>query len=205
MPKYDHSDQALMQREYLGTKVYMASHPKMRSLFRSDARPTDFGDKVWNSTLSLMHYLDGRTIGRVIDIGCGWGILGIHLARNNGARVTCVDADPNLQEVVELHSQLNHVRVNFKTAAFDALQIDDLSCDLLVGSEVCYSEAVAADLTKLIERAANAEVAEVLIADPGRPDFDHLASFCRNRFRAEVSENQLEGDSKPTLLLSVRF
>ena len=118
-----------MQREYLGTKVYMASHPKMRSLFRSDARPTDFGDKVWNSTLTLMRYLDGRTFGRVIDIGCGWGILGIHLARNSGTRVTCVDADPKLQKVVELHSKLNDVRVSFKTANFDALPVN---CEIVM-------------------------------------------------------------------------
>ena len=51
---------------------------------------------------------------------------------------------------------------------FDALPVKDLSCDLLVGSEVCYSESIAADLTRLIERAASAKVGEVLFADPGR-------------------------------------
>jgi len=205
MPTYDISDQSLMVREYLGTKVYMASHPKIRRPFRSGKRPTEFGDKVWDATLGLMLYLDDKRFESVMDVGCGWGILGIHLARTTGARLTSVDADPNLEEVVLAHAELNGVDVKFMNIGFGDLKQGDLTCELIVGAEICYSDEVEKDLRTMIDRAAKAKTREILIADLGRPDFDTLCNHCSDHYGATLQDLWVPGVEKPRRLLSMQF
>ena len=205
MKLYDSSDQVTMQRSYLGTKVYMASHPSIRKLFRSGGRPTDFGDKVWDSTLGLMTHLHSERYATIMDIGCGWGILGIHLARMWGADVTCIDADPKLQPVVNLHAQLNNIQASFVAAKFSEISSSMLNCELIVGSEICYDESVCEDLCKLVDLASTTRVKKIVIADPGRPDFDDLYIYCKKKYETFMAPLKLKGWDKDRHVMTVVF
>ena len=205
MTPYDTSDPVTKERSILGTRVYMASHPKMRSYFRGENRPAFFGDKVWETTLSVIRQLSNESFGRVVELGCGWGVLGVHLARTTGARVLCVDRDPRLEPIVELQAELNEVEVEYRAARFHELQAADLRGDAVIGVEICYSKSVAAELTELMEKANQARVGRVILADPGRPDFDRLVAYSEERFETEIAPLPIEGRSKPGKLLTVRF
>ena len=194
MPKYDRSDRASKEREFLGTRQYMAHHPVIRRLLRGGSRPTEFGHRVWETTLTVMRHLDRCRYDRVLEIGCGWGLLGVHLARR-GANVTCSDVDPRLEAVVTAHAALNGVEVEFLAAGFADLDAFRLRRDLIVGVEICYSDAVVADLLGLLGRVA--PPTEVLIADPGRPDFEELCAAAIPRWAASltrIEDSELPGD-----------
>ena len=49
------------------------------------------GLKIWECTLDLISYLDQNQISfvgqKVIDLGCGAGLLGIHALRNGASSV----------------------------------------------------------------------------------------------------------------------
>lgn len=204
-PEYDYSDRELMVRGFRETKVYMASHPEIRKCFRSRERPTEFGDKVWEMTLRMMTHLEGEPWGWVLEIGCGWGLLGIHLARVTGASVTCLDVDHKLEPLVLKHATLNGVTVVFKKGGLGGIREADLACDLLVGSEICYCEPLRIELCELADRAAKGGTKRLMIADPGRPDFEDLYEYCREKHGAELTDIRLPGESNPSYLMSIRF
>jgi len=207
MPKYDFSDQETMLRSYRGTKIYMASHPEIRKHLRNRERPTEFGDKIWDMTFRLMTYLEQESgpLNHILDVVCGWGLLGIHLARLNQAKVTCIDTDSKLEPIVLKHAALNDVAIAFKAARFQEISESDLEVDLLIGSEICYCEALRIELSQLADRAAHANTKRMLIADPGRPDFDDLYEYCRSRHSAKLIDIRLPEETKPTYLMSIRF
>lgn len=205
MPRYEISDRELMLRSYRGTQVYMASHPTVRRNFRGRERPTEFGDKVWDMTLRMMTFLEDVAVESVLEIGCGWGLLGIHLARTSGAKVVCSDADPKLAPIVKKHAALNSVEVSFCLKGLATLPEEALGAELIVGSEICYGEELRIELCALVDRAAKAGAKRFMIADPGRPDFEDLCRFCREKYPTEVMDIRLEGETKPSWLLSVHF
>ena len=205
MIKYDLSDRESMIRSFRGTKVYMANHPEIREHFRRDKRPTEFGDKVWNMTLRMMKYLEHEEMNRVLDLGCGWGLLGIHLARVNAAEVTCTDIDPRLGPLVQKHAELNKVSVDFISSSFHDLTAKNLNYDLVVGSEICYCEEVSSQLCQLADSAAEGGTKRLLIADPGRPDFEDLYDYCRKRHGAELIDIKGRDEQKSIYLLSIKY
>jgi predicted nicotinamide N-methyase len=203
--KYDSSNPETMLRFYHGTKIYMATHPEIRNCFYRESRPTEFGDKVWSMTLRMMNFLEDNDYETILDIGCGWGLLGIHLARIKGAKVTCVDLDPLLEPLVLKHARLNCVDVEFKRASFLELAKDKLNYDLIVGSEICYNEEVCVELCRLVDSASRNGTKQLLIADPGRPDFDDLFEYCEEQYQAKLTDIKLEGERKAIYLMSISF
>tara|TARA_B110000037_G_scaffold221312_1_gene291785 strand:+ start:15264 stop:15983 length:720 start_codon:yes stop_codon:yes gene_type:complete len=198
-------DRALMLRYYRGTQVYMASHPDVRACFRGKERPTEFGDKVWDMTLRLMAYLEDKPVKSILEIGCGWGLLGIHLARVHQAAVLCSDVDRKLEPIVLKHAELNGVDLSFSSIGLADLPDEALDVDLIVGSEICYCEELKVELCALVERAKEAGARRFMIADPGRPDFEGLCDFCREKFDTDLIDIRLEGETKPSWILSVQL
>ena len=185
----------------------MGSHPKIRAQFRSTKRPTDFGNKVWASSVVLINYLQENPFElkglRVLEIGCGWGILGAYLAKVYGCHVTCTDIDERVLPIVQLHADLNSVSIKTKKASFGELKESFLkSFDLIIGAEVCYSDEVGKDIAELIERAFKGNTNHVLIADPGRPDFYDCHKYCDKQYKAELIDLPGSVNGKTTKLLS---
>jgi len=192
-------------RTYAGTQVYMASHPKIRACFRGKRRPEHHGHRLWEATMDLMGLMEQERPRSVLDIGCGWGILGVHLARSCGAEVICSDADSRLEPIVLAHAELNAVPVEFRCRSFAALSADDLAKELVVGSEICYSEEVVVELQGMLDRAQQAGTGRVVIIDPGRPDFEDLCRYALKNYDADLRDHESKEDGKTRQLLTVRF
>jgi ribosomal protein L11 methyltransferase len=52
-----------------------------------------------------------RPLGRVLDLGCGTGILGVAAARLGALSVVCLDIDPEAVAAAALHARLNAVEL----------------------------------------------------------------------------------------------
>jgi len=82
--------------------------------FGSGEHPTTGG------CLSMMHRLAKRRarVDRVLDMGCGSGILGIAAAKTWDATVTASDIDPESARVTRRHAEVN--RITGRVSAFVA-------------------------------------------------------------------------------------
>ena len=47
-----------------------------------------------------------------MEIGCGWGLLGIYCAKKYDSRVISVDLDAEVFPYLELHTRVNDVEIS---------------------------------------------------------------------------------------------
>jgi len=171
------------QRKYrkaYGVRLLLSDHPKIRKLKRLTA-PSVHGNKLWKSSWLLMDYLHRRGLPegvRVMEVGCGWGLVGIYCAKKYRAQVICVDIDSEVFPFVQLHADVNQVEIPTMKKGFDGLRTKHLrEVDVLVGTDICFWDEMVQPLKKLILRALLAGVPLVLIADPGRPPFEEMGEY----------------------------
>ncbi|MEE4360595.1 MAG: class I SAM-dependent methyltransferase [Pseudomonadales bacterium] len=140
------------------------------------------GHKFWNSSFLVMEHLKRHPLpheARVLEIGCGWGLLGLFCARQFGCRVHGIDADANVLPYLQLHAEINGVRMTAARRTFEQMRVEDLrDFDLILGADICFWDDMARQLYNLIRRARKAGVGQVIIADPCRPPFNALADRC---------------------------
>ena len=176
-------------RQAYGVRLLLSQHPEIRSLKQFYA-PSVHGNRLWKSTWLLIDYLQRRGLpegARVMEIGCGWGLLGIYCAKKYGAEVTAVDLDPEVFPYLDLHAKVNGVQIFTLKKDFDGLRIKHLKeVDLLIGADVCFWDDMVKPLKKLILRALRAKVQQVLISDPGRPPFEEVAEYFASRRGGEI-------------------
>ena len=197
-------DNTLKERH--GLTYCTGAHPDIREHNKKGNRPTEFGNKVWATSLVLIDYLETSSLSlnglRVLEIGCGWGLLGVYLAKRFKCDVTCSDFDPLVLPIVSLHGSLNNVEIKTKVASFSDFTEQELeNYDLIIGAEVCYSEEVSRELIHFFEKAFTAKVKHLLIADPGRPDFDDCVIYCKGKVPTRVIELPGSVNGKTTQLL----
>lgn len=191
-----------------GVKYHTASHPEVKKHYREGRRPLEFGNKVWATTLVVLNNLNNKENSfknlKILEIGCGWGLLGIFLAKKYTCEVTASDFDENVMPLVDIQAKANDVDIETKVAGFSELTIGYLkNFDLVIGSEVCYSDEVATDLKKLIERSMIAGVKKIILADPGRPDFKELMKESMDFYQAELEILPGSINGKKTYLMSI--
>jgi predicted nicotinamide N-methyase len=132
----------------------------------------------------------------VIDVGCGWGISGIWCAQNLQADVTSVDADPNVYPYLDTVAQLNGVSTTPLVSRFEDLSVSQLAkFDMLIAADICFWDELAEPVSKLVDRAVEAGVKRILIADPERAPFFVVADHCTKAHYAELFNWQLESDT----------
>lgn len=188
---------------------YTAGYPEIQKLFRSGKRPTEFGNKLWacsNVLIDYLHENDMELRGkRVLEIGCGWGLLGIYLAKEFDCQVTCSDLDRHVLPVVELQAELNEVQVQSKEAGFsDLLLNENEQYDIIIGVEICYSEEVVKDIIELTERAFTLGVERFMLTDPGRPDYSDYEAWSLKKYRGKTYTLPGSVNGKITTLLELR-
>jgi predicted nicotinamide N-methyase len=169
-------------RTAFGLEILNSNHPDIRRLKRDGSVPEIHGHKFWNSSFLIMNHLKRHPLprrSRVMEIGCGWGLLGIYCAKQFDARVTGTDADRNVFPFLQLHARVNGVKVATEQARFERLTIERLKrVDVLLGADICFWDELTPVLLNLIKRALKAGVKQIIIGDPSRSPFTELAERC---------------------------
>jgi predicted nicotinamide N-methyase len=176
--------------QYQGLKILKSSHPQVQKIKRKQPGHSAHGNKVWRSCFALIDYLITYPVepkSNVLEIGCGWGVAGMYLTKKQQAKVTGIDIDPNVRDYFNLQNTINHCTQEFQERGFESLSSDDLShYQHLIGSDICFWDELTNPLFQLICDARNAGIKNILIADPGRPPFWHLADLCTEQLNSEV-------------------
>ncbi|MCG6916830.1 MAG: methyltransferase [Deltaproteobacteria bacterium] len=176
-------------RQAYGVRLLLSQHPEIRKLKHFNA-PSVHGNRLWKSTWLLMDYLHRRGLPkdvRVMEVGCGWGLLGIYCAKKYGVKVTSVDVDPEVIPYLKLHARINEVDIATVRKDFDGLRTKHLQkIDVLIGADICFWDTLVKPLKNLILRALRARVKQVLISDPGRPPFEEVAEYFISKKGGEI-------------------
>jgi len=190
MPVGPHRRTLPQERHAFGLTILAPSHPEVRRLQHDAVQPSLHGHKVWPSSWVLMDYLHQRAVpprAHVLELGCGWGLVGIACAKLFQAQVTGLDADAAVFPYLQLHAQRNGVHIATRHGSFADLTPPDLAAfELIVGADICFWEDLVDPLYRLVRHGIAAGVAEILVADPGRPPFDELCVRCLHQGDAEV-------------------
>lgn len=187
-------------RSAYGIKILKSKHKTLKALSKESDKPTLYGHQVWQSSFMLMEYLEQNPLAlrqRVMDIGCGWGLLGIFCAKHFDSSSLLVDADCNVFPYVSSHEQLNDVHVSTVQATFGEITSTQLqSQDVIIGSDICFWPQLATQLRVLISEAIKANVKQIILSDPGRETFLHLAEFCKIHYGAVLHKRIAAGRTK---------
>jgi predicted nicotinamide N-methyase len=173
-----------------GLTLYTEDHPKILQLQEEEGYPEIHGHKIWHSSYFIMDYLSAQPLperASVMDIGCGWGLLGIYCARMFNARVTAVDADLHVFPFLSLHASVNDVEIHPHVSRFEAIPGKMLQgMDMIAGGDVCFWDELVDPLFVLIEKSVRHKVPLIIIADPGRSPFLRLARRCQKYFNTTL-------------------
>lgn len=101
---------------------------------------------------------------RVLDFGCGSGVVAVAAALAGASEVVACDIDPLAQAATRINARLNGVTVNV-SPDWDAIEGP---IDLIIVADVLYDSGNFAWLQRFTQRAAR-----VLIADSRVKDFDY--------------------------------
>ena len=184
-------------RQAFGLKILKSTHPGIRRLKRDGHLAEIHGNKFWNSSYLIMSHLRKNPLpkrSRVLEIGCGWGLLGLYCARRFGNRVHGIDADANVLPYLELHADINKARMTVEKKTFNQLTVDYLQgFDVILGADICFWDDMTRQLYNLMHRAKRAGVRQIMIADPCRPPFNDLVERCEEKLDdVEVVEKFLK-------------
>ena len=101
---------------------------------------------------------------RLIDFGCGSGVVAIAAVLAGAQEVVACDIDPLALQATQLNAELNDVDL---TITDDYYAVDG-HIDLIIVADVLYDQGNFPWLQRFVERAD-----KVLIADSRVKDFDH--------------------------------
>ena len=184
------------KRVAFGVKILNSNHKEIRRLKREGHQAELHGNKFWNSSFLIMDYLKKNPLKkkvRVLEIGCGWGLLGIYCAKQFDAKVMGIDADENVLPYLALHATMNNVAIEAEKRSFQQLTTAMLKdYDVILGADICYWDEMTGILYNLIGRAKKAGVKQIMIADPCRPPFTDLVEKCRKKYDVTVEEKWLK-------------
>ncbi len=173
-----------------GLQLFSKNHPKLQKLLAKSDQPEIHGDKVWFSSYFIMDYLDKHPPtdkANVMEIGCGWGPLGIYCAKTFHSKVIAVDADPHVFPFLDLHADKNGVKIKAKVCRYEDLKPALLAKqEVIAGGDICFWDELVEPLHQLIKNALDAGVQRIIIGDPGRPPFMKLARRCRKLHGAKL-------------------
>jgi predicted nicotinamide N-methyase len=188
--------QTRASRTAFGLNILNSNHPEIRRLKREGYAPSSHGNKFWNSSFLLMDHLERAPLARgarVMEVGCGWGLLGIYCARHFEARVTGIDADRDVFPFLDLHARNNGVAIASERIRYERLTKKRLSeFDVLLGADICFWDETTPILFNLIKRALDAGVKQIIISDPGRGPFLELLGRCGALENATVLARRIE-------------
>ena len=180
---------------HCGLKILRSTHPEVRKIKRLQQGHSAHGNKVWRSSFALIDYLETypfKAKSKVLEIGCGWGLSGLFLTKNQDVNVTGIDIDSSVQPYFELQNSINGCEVEFQERSFETIYENELNnYQYIIGSDVCFWDEMTNPLLNLLQRAIKSGVEKILIADPGRPPFWQLTEICSQKFNSEVVSRRI--------------
>lgn len=190
-----------------GLRVPYARHPGVRAIKRQGHFPSIHGTKLWSSGSVLIDYIASTSSvapTSVIDVGCGWGLAGIWCAKTFGSAVAAVDADESVMPYLQLVSELNGVDVTPVVARFEQLEADLLGAtDWLIGADICFWDELVDPVTAMITRAIDSGTKRIMIADPRREPFLHVADTILSEFGGELVEWRVDESRHSGVILVI--
>ncbi len=182
--------------EAYGISMLSKKHVLIRNMRKTLSEPDIHGDQIWSSSFLIMDYLlyhRLRPKTRVMELGCGWGLLSAFCAREFDARVTAVDADEKVFPYVHVHAVLNDVRVETRCNRYEKITSDELKAQrVLLGADICFWDELVLPLFRVVKRAVGSGVGRIVIADPGRQPFLDLADKCKKNFNARLIDWEVD-------------
>lgn len=179
-----------------------SAHKVIRRVRRAGHEPSIHGTKLWKSSCLIIDYLHKNPPEHhrtVLDAGCGWGVTGIWCAKKLGAAVVSMDADPAVFPYLEAVAALNKVSTSPMVNRFEKLKKSQLnSIDLLVGGDICFWDELVKPVNKMIDKAIDAGVKQIIIADPERPTFHAMAERAIRRHGGDLINWAISGKVKAT-------
>jgi predicted nicotinamide N-methyase len=123
----------------------------------------------WGGGIVLArHILDHpQTVkgAKVLDLGCGGGVVAIAAMLAGAASVLAVDVDPMAVAAIALNTEANGVAV--ETVKSDVRDLKTPAVDLILVGDLFYDPALAKAVTAFLDAASKSGI-EVLVGDPGR-------------------------------------
>jgi 16S rRNA (guanine1207-N2)-methyltransferase len=99
--------------EFRGEKFRFAAHS---GVFSKDH--VDYATDILLNSIPPLY-------GCVLDMGCGYGVIGIVLAKTYGLKLTAVDVNPDAVELTRLNCELNAVKADIiESDCFDKLTVN---------------------------------------------------------------------------------
>lgn len=185
------------ERRFRGVVMPTKSHPAIRRVRREGIAPSIHGDKLWKSSALVIDYLTKHPpehFGRVIDVGCGWGLSGIWCAKKLGSAVTSMDADPDVFPYLDAVAELNKVQTAHLVKRFEKLSTKQLAqFDMLLAADICFWDELVDPVYNMINRAVKAGVKHIVVADPERSTFLEMAERAMNKHCGELLEWEARG------------
>jgi predicted nicotinamide N-methyase len=182
--------------QFKGIKILKSSHPEVRKLKKKQLVHCAHGNKIWRSGYVLVDYLETYPLEKktfALEIGCGWGLVGLYLNKFQEINVDAVDIDSKVMAYHQLHTSINDCKVNFEVCNFEKISGHKLAkYQYVLGSDICFWDELTQPLFELIQRAKESGVKKILISDPGRPPFWKLAELCAQEFKSEVISRRIE-------------
>ena len=131
-----------------------------------------FWTQLWPSGTALARAVAGRPLAdrRVLELGCGLGLVSVAAAALAGAEVLAVDRSPEAVTFTAANAARNGARVRTAVCAFDQPEplLAEAPWDLVLAADVLYEQRNVPVLLWLLPRLV-AQDGEVWLADPGRP------------------------------------
>lgn len=103
--------------------------------------------------------------GRILDIGCGSGLISIVAAAIGAQAVYANDTDPLCEAALILNSEANNVDVNWLSG--NLLACPPPSVDIILAGDVFYEKEMSRSFIEWLKMAAAAGI-KVYAGDPGR-------------------------------------
>ena len=147
-----------LERLWIGASWHSA--PSSVEIVRIDPGLA-FGTGSHPTTKLMLRFLEQEIHGgeRVLDYGCGSGVLAIAAAKLGASRVVAVDIDPQAVAVTHENSRVNDVRVDASLPeALPAGRYDVIVANILAQPLI----ELAPTLTSLAERGARLALAGIL-------------------------------------------
>jgi len=125
-------------------------------------------------------------------------------AKKLRANVISLDADPAVFPYLEAVASLNGVATTPLVKRFEQLTKRDLGdIDLLVGGDICFWDELVKPVSVMIDKALDAGVKQIVIADPERPTFHRMAERVINKHGGDLINWAVNGSVTATGALLV--